>query len=55
MSWDVEEWLRLRPSQHQALAEIHLLAQLIEQILRCVSPDAADWPSATDWRPGSSP
>ena len=54
MSWALEKWLRLRPEQHQALAEIHLLAQMIEQLVRSVSPEAADWPNATDWRPGEA-
>ena len=55
MSWALEKWLRLRPEQHQALAEIHLLAQMIEQLVRSVAPEAADWPNATEWRPGQSP
>ena len=55
MTCELKNWHRLRPEQHQALAEIHLLAQMIEQLVRSVAPEAADWPNATDWRPGQSP
>lgn len=48
----LEQWMRLRPEQVQALSEIHLLAQIIEELLRLLAPDAASWPDATDWIPG---
>ncbi|MBN2505928.1 MAG: DUF2017 family protein [Verrucomicrobia bacterium] len=46
MGSSLEQWLDLPRPKHQALADIHLLAHLVEQLLHCIAPEAADWPRA---------
>jgi hypothetical protein len=36
-----EDWDQLKPDQRQALLEIHLLAQFIEELLAVIAPEAA--------------
>ncbi len=42
MRW-LEDFGKLKPAQRTALFDIHLLAQLIEELLRHISPEAASW------------
>ena len=44
----LESFLALRPEQRAALAQIEILAWLVEALVRLISPEAGDWSGAME-------